>query len=77
MIIRQGIHTWYTPEEKIPPEGIYVVVTFSGHKGNTTYDHALAIADWIDDGEGWMLDGFNGLDDYTIHAWCDLEPYKG
>ena len=76
MITRQDIITWYTPDEKMPPECTYVV-TFSGRKGNTTYDHALAIADWMDDSEGWALDEIGDLDDYTIHAWCDLEPYKG
>ena len=30
MTERQVIVTWYTPEEKMPPEDLFVVVTFSG-----------------------------------------------
>ena len=77
MIVRQDIVTWYRPEEKLPPAFTYVVVTFSGHKGRLTYDHTLAVADWMYDEEGWRLMELDDLDDYTVHAWCDLEPYKG
>ena len=76
MIVRQDIVTWYRPDEKMPPEYTYVVVTFSGRKDNMTYDHALAIADW-DSYTGWELDEYGDMDSLTIHTWCDLEPYKG
>ena len=75
LIERQVFTTWYTPEEKLPPEGIIVVATVSGKKGkNITFDHAFALAEWYDDGEGWDLTDIK-LDDLEIHAWADLEPY--
>ena len=53
IIERQVIVTWYTPEEKLPPEYQTVVVSISGHIGKTIFDHALEIAEWADDGCGW------------------------
>lgn len=75
-IERQVIATWYTPKEKMPPEGDTVLVTFSGKGGNITFDHSFAIASWFGDGEGWKL-GYDGFDYFTIHAWCDIKPYWG
>ena len=77
MIERQTIVTWHTPDEKVPPEGQIVVATISGHRPHVHYDHALALAEWYDDGEGWELTGIETMDDLTVHAWCDLEPYGG
>ena len=77
LIERQVIVTWYTPEERPPEEDTYTVVTFSGHYKNITYDHALGIATWADDGCGWLLDGAPEGISFTVHAWADLEPYKG
>ena len=77
LIEKQVIVQWYTPEEKMPEPCTFVVVTFSGKSKNVTYDHALGVADWCDDGEGWCLDSYQNLDGFTIHAWADLEPYKG
>lgn len=76
IIERQVITTWYTPSEKLPKEGNIVVVTISGHTGNVTYDHAFALASYYDDGDGWALEDYV-IDDFNIHAWCDLEPYGG
>lgn len=77
MVERQVITTWYTPDQKLPPEDIFVVATISGKLGNVTYDHALTLATWYED-EGWVIDGLlaepNG---FIVHAWCDLEPYQG
>ena len=42
-----------------------------------TYDHALALAEWYDDGFGWGLTDDIKLTEFTVHAWCDLEPYGG
>lgn len=76
MIENQVIAFW-NPPDKHPKEGNIVVVTVSGKMGkNITYDHAFALASWFDDGEGWLLEDIH-LDDLVIHAWCDLEPYKG
>ena len=76
MIIRQDIVTWHTPAEKHPPEGIIVVASVSGKKKNITYDHALVLVQWYDDGLGYTLEN-DELEEFTIHAWCDLEPYMG
>ena len=78
-VVRQDIVTWYTPEEKLPSPGDIIPVTISGSdsRHRMIYDHAFALASWFDDGEGWQIYGLDDLDDFTIHAWCDLEPYTG
>lgn len=77
MIERQTIVTWYTPDEKKPPEGDIVVVSISGRQNaNVTFDHAFALAEWYDDGEGWTLSDIE-MESFTVHAWCDLMPYGG
>lgn len=78
MIERQVITTWYTPEEKLPKDDYFVIVTVSGTLRNVTYDHAFAIANYIEDDGGWwfedpLMERFN--DDVTVHAWADLAPY--
>ncbi len=76
MIERQVVVTWYKPEEKLPPEGRIVIATVSGHRHNrrVTYDHALALASWFNDGCGWELK-HDHLDSFTVLAWCDLDAY--
>lgn len=76
---RQVTATWYTPEEKLPPEYESVVVSITGHIGDHTYfDHAIEVAEWADDGCGWMIYGltYDEDSDITIDAWCDLEAYE-
>ena len=46
LIERQVIVTWYTPEEKLPPDDDLVIVTVSGKIANMEFDHAFAIADY-------------------------------
>lgn len=75
MIERQVIVTWYTPEEKMPPEGECVVVTVSGLDENIIYDHALQIGMWADDGCGWLIEGFTENAKFGVLAWCDIMPY--
>lgn len=78
MRIKQTIVTWYEPDEKMPPEGESVVVSISGKAGNITYDHAIQLATWINDGLGWMMENeaFDNRDaQITVHAWADLHPY--
>jgi len=79
MIERQVIVTWFTPEEKLPEEGMLVVLSVSGHIGdNIELDHTLKIGSYYEDGLGW---DFEGVDeerediDITVHAWADLSPY--
>lgn len=67
--------TWY-PEEMQPEEGKIVVVSISGQAGGCTYDHAFALATWVNDGLGWMIEDVE-LDSFEVHAWCDLEPFGG
>lgn len=76
MIERQVIATWYTPEEKMPPEFYTVLATISGKAENATYDHALALLEWADDGQGWLPVEAE-FDELIVHAWCDIEPYGG
>ena len=75
MIERQVIVTWYTPEEKLPPEHYQVVVTVSGTDGYVTYEHALMLATYAEDGLGWLIDGCSDDVDLTVEAWADLDPY--
>lgn len=75
MIERQVFVTWYTPDEKLPPEGEIVVVTMSGQAGCIEYDHSFALAEYYKD-DGWYLtDDDDMMDELTVHAWCDLKPY--
>lgn len=74
---RQVIVTWYKPEEKLPPEDEYVVITFSGRRNiNQSYIHALGIGVYYQ-GDGWLIDGMDEIesDFMTIEAWADLAPY--
>ena len=75
MTERQVIVTWYTPEEKMPPEDLFVVVTFSGRDGNGIYEIAMGVATWSYDGLGWLVTGLGEDAEFTIHAWADLLPY--
>ena len=81
LVERQVIVCWHKPEEKLPEEGTFVVVSYSGPLGkNITCDHALMIGSWFDDGLGWMIEGFPNYlstNKGTIHALADLEPYMG
>lgn len=80
---RQVIVTWYTPEEGLPPEGVRVVVTFSGRAEDAIYSHVIGIA--RRDGEcecvepTWQIDGLSVDDTVMMHieAWADLTPYGG
>lgn len=74
MTERQVIVTWFTPEEKLPPEDWFCVVTYSGKDGNKGYDHALGIGAYWEDG-GWYIEGLSDEAEFTVHAWADLDPY--
>lgn len=77
MIERQVFVTWYKPEEKLPLTDEIVIVTASGKIANVAFDHTFAIASYCE-GEGWWLDcaeNEKDMDELTVHAWCDLEPY--
>lgn len=71
---RQVIVTWHRPEEKLPGPGEIVVMSVSGKGKNMSYDHTFALGWWLDDGLGWELEGVE-LTEFTVHAWCDLDPY--
>lgn len=83
-IEQQVIVNWYPPEKKLPEEGTDVIVTVSGKRpsevfGSVEYDHAFMVAQYWDE-EGWVFDNVDGdlvFDEFTVHAWCDLEPYGG
>ena len=73
MAVRQDIATWYTPEEKLPPEDEIVVITFNGPR----HIHALGCGAYCEDEGWWLIYGMNETDSdkMTVEAWCDLEPY--
>ena len=76
MIERQVIVTWYTPEEKLPPEDMGVIATVSGNvNGTLIFERALQTA-YYDKKEGWYSEEYS-FTELTVHAWCDLEPYEG
>ena len=77
MIEQQVIVQWYTPAEKLPPEGDIVVATISGQAGCIHYDHTFALVEYYKDDGWYMTDKDDEMDELTVHAWCDLEPYKG
>ena len=75
---RQVIVTWYTPDEKLPPEDESVVITFSGKINKyISYEHAIGIGDYLPE-KGWLIDGMDWeeSDAMTIEAWCDLDAYE-
>jgi len=77
MIGKAVLARWYTPEEKMPEEGFTVVATVSGTAGCVTFEHALVTAEWFNDGLGWSVDGIvSDSQDITVHAWCDIDPYR-
>ena len=66
------IVTWHIPKEILPPRHETVVATISGYARGVGYDHAFALLDWT--GTEWDPVDIH-LDEFTVHAWCDLEPY--
>ena len=72
MIEKMPMVTWHTPKEKMPERWETVVATISGHARGVEYDHAFALLDWT--GTEWDPVDIH-LDEFTVHAWCDLEPY--
>ncbi len=72
--------TWYTPEEKLPPEGLLVVATISGSDGwHKHFTNCFAIGEFYKDG-GWFFDDIDTDKEgawVTVHAWCDLVLYEG
>ena len=76
LIERQVITTWYAPKEKLPPEEWDTVIcTISGRAGSVMFDHAIEMMAFDQDSGWWSYD--YEFDELTVHAWCDLEPYKG
>lgn len=77
MIERQVIVTWYEPWENVPEEGEIVVATISGKRGNVKYENTFALVEWWK-GTGWVMSEDSiKMDEFVVHAWCDLELYGG
>ena len=80
---RQVIVTWYDPKEKLPPDGMYRYVTFSGETKGRIYYHAMGLAKcfhgWADEPPVWVILGLNIHDCFRCHieAWADLDPFDG
>lgn len=78
MIEKMVIVNWYEPDEKLPEEGVFTIVTFSGKAGSIRYEKTFGIAEWFNDGLGWTIHDIpEDAQDIVVHAWCDLEPYGG
>lgn len=73
--IRQDIITWYSPAEKHPEPDTIVVATISGKGPGIQCDHTLAILMWSEENGWYSLDW--DYDYLIVHAWCDLEVFKG
>lgn len=77
MTVRQDIITWYEPWEDLPEEGEIVVATVSGKRGNVKYENTFAVVEWWKD-TGWVMSEDSiQMDEFVVHAWCDLKPYGG
>ena len=80
-IERQVIVDWYVPVEKRPEEDTAVVATISGRtvasdRGEVLhFDHAIVMLFW-DFEMGWYSMEYD-FELLIVHAWCDIEPYKG
>ena len=81
IVEKQVIVDWYVPVEKRPEEDTAVVATISGRtvasdRGEVLhFDHAIAILFWSAD-TGWYSTEYD-FELLIVHAWCDIEPYKG
>lgn len=75
---------WILPEEKMPPEGLNVLVEASGYgtgdKGERIVaDHDFFLAAWIhptgEDHGSWFLETTSDYWHPTIHAWMPLPKH--
>ena len=77
MIERQVIVTWFTPEEKLPPEDVGVLATVTATSRNKRFRFIRTVLPvFYCKDEGWYELDY-GFSEMKIHAWCDLEPYGG
>lgn len=81
IVEKQVIVEWYTPGKKHPEENTAVVATISGRTTSSErgevkhFDHAIVILFW-DFEMGWYSMEYD-FELLIVHAWCDIEPYKG
>lgn len=66
-----GKITWINPNYKLPGEKAVVVIV-TGKCMNTHFIKALMIGFYVKD-EGWIIDGWEHMTDFTVHAWADFE----
>jgi hypothetical protein len=73
--------SWIRPEDKMPPEGLCVLVEVSGYgtgdKGERIVaDHDFFLASWIhpvgEEYGSWFLETTSDYWNPTIHAWMPL-----
>lgn len=76
LIERQVIATWHTPEEKLPEDDRIVLITISSKGRLFDRDHELTTAKWFGGSTGWLILAHD-CKEFTVHAWCDIEPYGG
>lgn len=74
---------WIDPKEKMPPEGLYVLVEASG-RGlcdgvQVVADHDFYLATWIhpvgEDEGFWNIDSSSDFWDMEVHAWMPLPKH--
>lgn len=73
-------NNWIPVSKGLPRDEESVLIQFSGHLGNITYDHAFAFGTWYED-EGWYIEEFDQekiMDEMTVEAWMELpEVWEG
>lgn len=75
-IEKQVIVNWMEPWEDTPPVGQTVLATVTGTGPGILCDHALINVKWNGENSGWEMEEVP-LDEFIVHAWCDIEPYRG
>lgn len=76
--------SWIKPEDRMPPEGLCVLVEISGYgtgdKGERIVaDHDFFLASWIhpvgEEHGSWFLETTSDYWNPTIHAWMPLPKH--
>ena len=75
---------WIVPEDRMPPQGLQVLIEMSGHclgdhGESLVADHSFYTASWIvphgqDEGE-WLIDARHDFYGLTVHAWMPLPKH--
>ena len=73
---RQVIATWYTPDEKLPADGMCVLATVNAHADSLTWVRSFMLVEYDHDQKKWYpWDAPEICESLEIIAWCDIETY--